>query len=120
MDRDLPITEAGRGKTVGVQTVVLCSILLPLNSSAIVEAQVAGAQAANVLGHKKTVIAKQVNGVVSIVGVLSALASAADAGVAGTTIDFVANGEEIELQATGIAAKTILWSGLVRGVAHTK
>lgn len=117
--RSGPMTIRGKGLTVGVQTIAICALLLPANCTASVE-MVVGCLSNDNLGGavtRKTAI-KKIAGVLTNLGDLEATVLKGDAGLAGVTIAPVFNNGYIELQVTGIAGKTINWSGLFSAQVH--
>lgn len=109
----------GKGKTIGAQTVSLCSLNLPANSCAIIEMMVGGLSDDNLAGGAtRKIFVKKIAGVVTIIGDFEILVLKGDAGLAGATIQAIVTGGAIEFQVTGVATKTINWSAFIRIYAH--
>lgn len=114
------VTEvSGKGKTVGAQTVSLCSLNLPASSCAIVEMMVGGLSDDSLAGGAtRKIFAKKILGIITIIGDFEALVLKGDPALAGATIQAVVTGGALEFQVTGVAAKTINWSAFIRVYAH--
>jgi hypothetical protein len=113
------IYENGRGQTVGVQTITLCSLIMPDPSAAIVEMKVAGiSQDSLAGGATRSAMVKRVLGAYTNLGDFLATNLKGDAGLVGVVVNVVVLNGALALQVTGIAGKTIDWTGTLQGILH--
>lgn len=114
-----PVRIQGMGRTVGAQTITLCSLTAPANAFGIVAMRVGGLSLDGLAGGatRRSSI-KKVGGVLTNLGDFEALVLRGDAGLAGVAIQPAFNNGAIELQVTGVAGKTIDWTGTLEADVH--
>lgn len=99
---------SGSGTTVGAVTVVVLSVPVAASSCAVIEARVAGFEAADGAGGLLSVTAHRNGGGPVIVGTVD-LFKDVPAGLAGASFSAAAVGANVEISCTGSAGKTINW-----------
>ena len=101
----------------GAATVVLASVPIVNGCSYQLQARAVGRDAAGLsVSAFRTGTAKRVSGTTSLVGVDATVPLVLDAALTGAVVTLVANGNTVELQATGIVLKNIDWWGIIEGL----
>lgn len=104
-------------QTSGVATAVIGSLSIADGESYFLMGRAIGRAAAGAsVGATRFAVVKRVAGVTSRVGVDATIPLVADAALAGAVVTIDVNGNNAELQVTGVALQTIDWMGLLEAL----